>query len=160
MPSSSRRTTSGDLAVRLQADEAEDDVDARLLQLARPDDVALLVEAGLQFDDGRHLLAVVGGALQGADDRRIAAGAVERLLDGQHALVVGGRLDEIDDVAERLVGVVDQDVAGADGRPEVGAPGRTRAPAAARTADRAAAGSRAGRGSGTARSGRAGPGCG
>ena len=76
----------GDLAVRLQADEAEDDVDAGLFQLARPEDVAFLVEAGLQLDDGGHLLAVVGRPLQGADDRRIAAGAVERLLDGQHAL--------------------------------------------------------------------------
>ena len=55
----------GDLAVRLQADEAEDDVDAGLLQLARPEDVALLVEPGLQLDDRGHLLAVVGGPLQG-----------------------------------------------------------------------------------------------
>ena len=125
MPSSSRRTTRAHLAVRLQADEAEDDVDAGLFQLAGPDDVALLVEPGLQLDDGRHLLAVVGGALQGPHDRRIAAGAVERLLDGQHALVVGGGLDEIDDVAERLVGMMHQDVAGADGRATGRAPGRT-----------------------------------
>ena len=147
----------GDLAVRLQADEAEDDVHAGLLQLARPDDVAFLVEAGLQLDDGGHLLAVVGGALQGPHDRRIAAGAIQRLLDGQHALVVGRRLDEIDDVAERLVGMMDQDVAIADGATTGSWPARTPAPAAARTADRAGADSRADRGSGTGRSDRAVP---
>ena len=54
----------GDLAMRLQADEAEDDVDAGFFQFAGPEDVAFLVEAGLQFDDGGHLLAVVGGELQ------------------------------------------------------------------------------------------------
>ena len=50
------------------------------------------------------------------DDRRIAAGAVKRLLDGQHAFVLGGGLDEIDDVAERFVGMMHQDIAGPDGR--------------------------------------------
>jgi hypothetical protein len=37
----------GELAVRLEADEAVDDVDAGLLELARPRDVRLLVEARL-----------------------------------------------------------------------------------------------------------------
>ena len=32
--------------------------------------------------------------------------------------VAGGRLDEIDDVAERLVRMVHENVAGADGRPD------------------------------------------
>ena len=88
-----------DLAVRLQADEAEDDVDAGLFQFARPEDVAFLVEPGLQLDDGRHLLAVVGGPLQAPGRSANRCGAVERLLDGQHALVAGRRLDEIDDGA-------------------------------------------------------------
>src|SRR6185295_11965708 len=94
----------GDLAMRLQADEAEDDVDARFLQLAGPEDVAFLVEPSLQLDDGGHLLAAVGGEGERLDDRRIGAGAIERLLDGQYAVVLGGGLDEIGDVAERLVG--------------------------------------------------------
>ena len=150
----------GHLAVRLQADEAEDDVDARLFQLAGPDDVAFLVQPGLQLDDGRHLLAVVGRPLQGTDDRRIAAGAVERLLDGQHALVVGGRLDEIDDVAERLVGMMHQDVAGADGRPEAAGLGELRHRLRHELRIAQVRDSRAGRESGTGRSDRAGPGCG
>ena len=48
--------------VRLQAEKAVDDVNAGLLERARPLDVALLVEARLELDDGRHLLAVLGRA--------------------------------------------------------------------------------------------------
>ena len=50
------------LGVRLQAEEAVDDVHAALLERARPLDVALLVEARLELDDGGHLLAVLGRA--------------------------------------------------------------------------------------------------
>ena len=110
----------GHLAVRLQADEAEDDVHARLFQLTGPDDIAFLVQPGLQFDQGRYLLAVVRHPLQGADDGGIAARAVERLLDGQHALIIGGGLDEVDDMAERLIGMVQQDILRANGYPAVG----------------------------------------
>ena len=70
--------------MRLQAEEAVDDVHAALLERARPLDVALLVEARLELDDRRHLLAVLGGARERLDDRRVAARAVERLLDGEH----------------------------------------------------------------------------
>src|SRR5262249_16013770 len=109
----------GHLAVRLETGKAEDDVDARFFEGTGPDNVSFLVEASTQLYDGRYLLAVVGGALQGGDDRRIAAGPVERLLDGQHALVVGGGLDEVDDVAERFVRMVNQDIARADRAPLV-----------------------------------------
>ena len=106
----------GHLAMRLEADEAEDDVDARLFQLARPENVAFLVEAGLELDDRGHLLAVVRRLGQGAHDGRIAAGPVKRLLDGQHAFIGGGGLDEIDHRTERFVRMVHQDVPGPDGR--------------------------------------------
>ena len=45
------------LAVRLEADEAVDDLDAGLLHAPRPADVLLLVEARLQLDDDGDLLA-------------------------------------------------------------------------------------------------------
>ena len=48
------------LGVDLHVREAVDDVHARLLQLARPLDVAPLVEAGLQLDEAHRLLAVLG----------------------------------------------------------------------------------------------------
>jgi hypothetical protein len=39
--------------VGLQLDEAEDDLHAGALQVARPADVGLLVEAGLELDQRR-----------------------------------------------------------------------------------------------------------
>src|SRR5206468_5402521 len=50
------------LRVRLQADQAVHHVRARLLELARPDDVRLLVEAGLDLDQHYDLLALLGRA--------------------------------------------------------------------------------------------------
>ena len=57
------------LGVGLQADDAVDDVDAGLLELAGPADVVDLVEAGLDLDDGEDLLAGLGGVDEGVDDR-------------------------------------------------------------------------------------------
>ncbi len=54
------------LGVGLQPDEAVDDVDARGFQVAGPADVGLLVEPGLELDQGDRLLA----GLRGADQRR------------------------------------------------------------------------------------------
>ncbi len=54
----------------------------------------------------------------------VAAGAVERLLDRQHLGIVGGALDELHHRAERLVGVVDQDVLVADQVEHVGGGGK------------------------------------
>ena len=121
MPSSSPADDQGDLAVRLQADEAEDDVDARLLQLAGPEDVPLLVQPGLQLDDRRHLLAVVGRPLQGAG--RSASRELVRysvcLMASTRSSAAAASMNSTTG-AERLVRVVDQDVAGPDGRPDAG----------------------------------------
>ncbi len=100
-----------DLAMGLVANEAEHDVHAGLLELLGPLDVVGLVEASLQLDEGGDLLAVARGLDEGADDGRVAARAVKRLLDGEHARVAGGLLDKLDHGVERLVGVVQQDVA-------------------------------------------------
>ncbi len=96
--------------MRLEAEEAVDDVRPRLLEHARPDDVRLLVEAGLELDDRGHLLAALGRADERLDDGRVAARAVERLLDREHVGVVGGARDELDDAVERLVRVLEQHV--------------------------------------------------
>ena len=103
------------LAVRLEPDQAVDDVAAGLLELAGPADVGLLVEAGLDLDDHQHLLAGLGGVDEGVDDRGVARGAVERLLDRQHVRVGGGLLDEpLHRGGERVVGVVQQYVVRAE----------------------------------------------
>ncbi len=109
-----------DLGVRLEADEPVHHVHALALEGLGPADVALFVEARLELEEDGHLLAVGGGLHQRVDDRRVAAHAVERGLDGQHVGVVGGGAHEVHDRVERVVGVVQQDVPLADGGEDVG----------------------------------------
>jgi len=52
------------LRVRLERRMAVDDVDARLLELLRPLNVRLLVEARLELDQADRLLAALGRADQ------------------------------------------------------------------------------------------------
>src|SRR4051794_23730010 len=106
-------------AVCLEPDRPENDVDAGLLQGAGLDDVILLVETGLQLDEGRHFLAVFRRAGEGVDDRVIFGGPIERLLDGEDLRVLGGLLDELDYRPERLIRVVNEDVPLPNGREDV-----------------------------------------
>ena len=111
----------GGLRVGLEADQAVHDVGAGLLELARPDDVRLLVEAGLDLDQDDDLLAPLGGPDEVAHDRRVAARPVERHLDRQDLGVVRGLGDEaLDARGEALVRVVDEEVAGPDRAEHVG----------------------------------------
>ena len=85
--------------------------DAGILHFLRPADVGRLVEAGQQFDDDRHLLAVTGGTDKGAHHFRVLGQAVERGLDTLHLLMDGGLLQEADVVVEAMVRHVDEAVA-------------------------------------------------
>ncbi len=92
------------LGMGLESDEAVHDVRAGPFQLARPDDVRLLVEAGLDLDQDHDLLAALGCPDERLDDRRIAGRAVQRHLDRQDVRVVGRLGDEaLDGCRERLV---------------------------------------------------------
>ena len=109
------------LGVRLERREAVHDVHAGALQRARPADVARLVEARLELDQHHRLLALLGRADQRRHHRRVARGAVDRVLDREHVGVVDGLLEEaLDRRRERVVGVLDEDVALADGGEQVG----------------------------------------
>ncbi len=59
--------------MRLEPDHPVDDVDPGLLECLRPADVGLLVESRGQLDQRHHLLAILGGADQRADDRAVLA---------------------------------------------------------------------------------------
>ena len=107
------------LGVHFVVADAVDDVRAHLLQAPRPADVPRLVEARHQLDEHRHLFSLVGRPRQRHDDRRVAAGAVERLLDRQHVRVLGGGLHERHHRIERFVRMVQQDVAPLDRREDV-----------------------------------------
>ena len=94
----------------LVADQPVDDVDSGLLELLRPLDVVRFVEAGFELDEGGDLLLVARGLDEGAHDRRVAARAVEILLDGDHLGIARRLLDEVDHRGERVIGVVEQHV--------------------------------------------------
>ena len=97
----------------LQSDDAVRDVDARLLERLRPDDVGLLVEPGLQLDERHDLFAGLGGVQECSDDRAPLSGRpVEGDLDREHLRVPRGLLDEgLHRGRERVVRVVDEHIA-------------------------------------------------
>ena len=109
----------GDLAVDLVVHDAIDDVDAGFLEAARPSDVVRLVEARFQLGDGGDLLAIAHGVHERADDARVAAGAVERLFDGEDVRIGGGLLQKIHDAGETLIRVMHEHVALADDGEEI-----------------------------------------
>ena len=86
------------LGVGLPLDEAVDDLDAGALERARPHQILLLVEAGLQFDHRGHRFAGLGGGDQRIDHRGLLAGAVERLLDRDDVRVLGRLAEDLDSV--------------------------------------------------------------
>ncbi len=111
------------LAVRLESHDAIHHVRAGFLQPVRQLDVRFLVEARAQLDDDGDVLAGVRGGDQRIDDRRLIAGAVQRLLDREHARVGGGAAQEIEHRAEAVERVMQQHVLLADHREQVGGAG-------------------------------------
>ena len=111
------------LGVGLEADHAVHDVGAGFLQAVGQLDVGFFVESRAQLDDDRHVLAGLRGGDQRVDDRRFVAGAVQRLLDGEHARVGGGATQEIEHRPEAVERVMQQDVLLADDRQQVGGAG-------------------------------------
>ena len=98
---------------------------ADFLELGCPADVRLLVEARHQLDDDGDFLAVLRGADQRLHQHRIGAGAIDGHLDRDHLRVGGRAIEQVDHRREALVGMVQQDVAGADAVEDVAvAPGQ------------------------------------
>ena len=98
------------LAVRFQSHQAVVHLHARFLQAARPANVGRFVEARLELHhDGDFLFR--RRLHQRAHDRRILAGAVERLLDGKHVGILRRAFDEANDRRIGIVRVMQQDVA-------------------------------------------------
>src|SRR5437763_6657013 len=94
-----------ELTVSLQPNQAVEDLDPGILQIASPADVGGFVEASLQFHDcGDFLLS--GGGNQGRNDKRVLIGAIERLLDGEHTVIFGGGFDEGYDRIESVEGMM------------------------------------------------------
>ena len=77
-------------AVRLQTDDAVNDMRARFLELARPLNIGRFIETRAQLDERGDLLAGGGGVHERFDDGRIAARAVKRDLDREHLRILRG----------------------------------------------------------------------
>src|SRR3546814_13836935 len=84
-------------------------------------DLALLVEARPQLDQRGDRLARLGRLAQRLDDGRVLRGAIERLLDGDDRRIVGRLAQELHHHVDALVGMVDDEVLGADRREAVAA---------------------------------------
>ena len=104
-----------DFGVGFEALHSVDDADAGALEGLGTLEVALLIEAGLEFDEDGDLFTILRGAGEGADDARVAGGAVEDLLDVEDVGVDGGFLEESDHGLEGFEGVDEEDVPLGDG---------------------------------------------
>ena len=104
----------------LESDDAVHDVRAGFLQAVGQLDVGFFVESRAQLDDHRDVLAGLRGGDQRVDDRRFVAGAVQRLLDGEHARISGGAAQEVEHRTEAVERVVQQHVLLADHGQQVG----------------------------------------
>ena len=103
------------LRVDLEVGEAVDDVDAGLLQRARPLDVPALVEARLELDEADRLLAVLRALDERADEGAVVARPVHGGLHRDHVRVLHrGLREDLEAAAERLVRLVHGDVAAPD----------------------------------------------
>ena len=92
-----------ELAVRLQADKAVNDMAACFLKLLGPMDIVLFVKTRLDLNKYRYLLAVVGGFGKRLHDRRVPAYTVQGLLDRKDVRILGGFLYKVHDRLEALI---------------------------------------------------------
>ena len=81
-----------DLYVR----QSINNVNAFGFELLRPLNVALFVEAGLQFHQHGYLLLILNGFEQRLDNGRITADAIERHLDREDVRILSGGTEKID----------------------------------------------------------------
>ena len=80
--------------MRLEPDDAVDNVDPDFFERSGPPDVGLFVKTRLEFDDGGHLFAVFCRPDQRSDDRTVTRRTVEGLLDPEHRRIFSCLRDE------------------------------------------------------------------
>ena len=109
----------GNLAVGLQADQAVDHVTACLLEHFRPLDIILLIKAGLQFHECRHLFSVFGCMRKRGNDRRMPGHTVERHLDRKNIRINRRCADQVHDRVKGLVRMGQEDISLPDHREQI-----------------------------------------
>ena len=105
----------GQLHVGLESLHTVGDVNPLSFQELSPGNIGSFVKTGRDLHQDRHLLAPSDRLGQGAHNGRVAAGTVNRQLDGQHLGIYRRRLQESQHRGiEVVVGVVQQDVSFGD----------------------------------------------
>ena len=108
-------------AVCLQPDKPVHNVNARFLELPRPRNVVLFVKASFHLDERKDRLSGLRRCDERPHDRGITRCAVQRLLDGEDLRVRCGLLNEgLHTRRERFVWMMDENLALAHGREQVG----------------------------------------
>ncbi len=102
------------LGVGLEFDEAEHDLHAGALQIARPADVCFLVETRFELDQRGDGFTCFRGIDQRANDRAVVRGAVKRLLDGEYFGIARSLQEELHHHVEAFIGMVNHHVLFAD----------------------------------------------
>ena len=96
--------------MHLQSGQAEQDVDAGGFHHLGGCQVVLFIETGFQFYEDGHFLAVLCGGYQGVDDGGVFGNAVLGHHDLADGRLVHCFVQEMDEVFERVVGVMQQQV--------------------------------------------------
>ena len=107
------------LAVGLEIQKAEHDVHAGRSSCRAQLTLLASSKRALSSTSAVTCLPFSAAAIRARVDGRIAAGAIQRLLDGQHVGIVGRAADELDDRLEGIERMVQQDVVAANGREQV-----------------------------------------
>src|ERR1044071_6758792 len=84
-----------DLAVRLEARQAVDHIDTRLLKQMSPAHIGLLVKGSLELDDRRNFLPVHRSLHQSLDHWGVLPDPIESLLDRADLWITGRKGQEI-----------------------------------------------------------------
>src|ERR1043166_1913453 len=98
------------LRMRFQADYSVDNVRARFLQTPRPLNIASFIKTRAQLDNSGHLFTSIGCVDQCTDNGRIAAGAIQRDLDGENLRIGCRFFNPLDYLIETVIRVVQQHV--------------------------------------------------
>ena len=109
------------LGVRFPFHKTIYNLHAGAFQFAGPANILLLVKAGLQFDHRCHRFAGFGGIDQGTHDGAVLAGAIQRLLDGDHIGIGRSLAQEGQHHFKALIGVMNHQVLAADGSKAIAA---------------------------------------
>ena len=103
----------------LELDEAIHDLRAGALERARPADVGLLIETGLELDQRGDRFSRFRRLDQRPHDGRFGRRPVEGLLDGDHVGVARGLLQELHHDVKGLVGMMNNEILLTNGRETV-----------------------------------------